>query len=201
MTSEASVKSVETDRALVVEVCFEPSLVCRQWEELEPQGSAFQTRTWLLPWYRVIAPKFGAIPLFVTVRDQSSGRPLMFFPLCLRRKWGIVTIEFADFGVSDYNALILAPDLALSDEQARTIWDDIRRSMPSANLIRFDKIPEIISGRFQSDRTPRLAAKDGTSLMGCRAAKEKRRIRQIYPHTQRSQRAPAEAATPHRPHG
>lgn len=147
MTTEALLERAETELVLAVELSFDLARVARQWEELEQGGSAFQTRAWLLPWYRLIAPKFGAVPLFVIVRDLSSGRPLMFFPLCLRRKLELVTIEFPDLGVSDYNAPIVSSDLVLTDDQAQKLWEDILRSMPPADLVRFDKVPEMIAGR------------------------------------------------------
>ena len=50
-------------RSFDVEVSFDESEVAPQWRELENQGTAFQTRAWVLPWYRFVAPRFGATPI------------------------------------------------------------------------------------------------------------------------------------------
>ncbi len=134
-------------RTFVVEAAFSVAEVWAQWEELEKHGTPFQTRAWLLPWYGVIAPRFGATPVFVTVRDRGTRRPLMFFPLCRRRRHGLATIEFADLGVSDYNAPLLAPDIDLDAREMRRLWEDVVRILPPADVVRFEKVPETIRGR------------------------------------------------------
>jgi CelD/BcsL family acetyltransferase involved in cellulose biosynthesis len=129
----------------IVDVATDLSLAMPQWEELEPLGTVFQTRAWLLPWYRIIAPRFHASPLFVTVSNQPTGRPVMFFPLCLRRKRGLRIVEFADLGVCDYNAPIMAAGLALNAETMGSIWTEICRRLPPADIVRFTKMPEFSS--------------------------------------------------------
>jgi CelD/BcsL family acetyltransferase involved in cellulose biosynthesis len=130
-----------------VEVSFDSSEVRAQWEELEKWGTPFQTRAWLLPWRRVVAPKVRATPVYVTVRDRRTQRAVMFIPLCLRRWRGLATIEFPDLGLSDYNAPLLAPDLDLGTDEVRSLWDQIRRALPPADIVRFDKVPTTFRGR------------------------------------------------------
>jgi CelD/BcsL family acetyltransferase involved in cellulose biosynthesis len=134
-------------RTFEVEVSFDPSEVMSQWRDLEDQGTAFQTRAWLLPWYRFVAPRFGATPLFVTVREQRSARPLLFIPLCRRRRHGLMTIEFPDIGVSDYNTALVAPDIDLDAYGMRDLWEHVRRALPRADLVHFEKIPAKMCGR------------------------------------------------------
>jgi CelD/BcsL family acetyltransferase involved in cellulose biosynthesis len=98
-----------------------------------------------MPWYRIVAPRFKASPLFVTVSQRRTHRPLMFFPLCLRLRRGLRIVEFADLGVSDYNAPIMAPGLALNAEAMKGLWKDICRSLPPADIVRFTKVPEFLS--------------------------------------------------------
>jgi CelD/BcsL family acetyltransferase involved in cellulose biosynthesis len=128
-----------------VDVQTDISLVARQWQELEPFGTVFQTRAWLLPWYRIVAPRFNATPLFVTVRHRKTRRALMFFPLCLRLKRGLRIVEFADLGVCDYNAPIMAPDLAVDAAAMQGLWTQICRRLQPADIVRFTKIPEFLS--------------------------------------------------------
>ncbi len=111
----------------------------RPWAELEKHATAFQTRSWLSPWYRIVAPSIRAAPLFVTVLDQRS-RPLAFFPLCIRLRWGVSVLEFPDHGVSDYNTPIVAPG-GLTDEQADRVWIAIRAALPRIDLVHIDKMP------------------------------------------------------------
>ncbi len=119
----------------------------RAWIELEAAGSAFQSRAWLGPWYKFIAPSVKAEPLFVTVRDRATGRPLIFFPFCLRRICGVKIVEFPDLGVTDYNAPICAPDVEFTDEQLEALWAEVRLAIPGVDLFRIEKTPEALYGR------------------------------------------------------
>ena len=133
-----------------VEVCFDVEQARPQWAAMEDPGMPFQNRAWLEPWYRIVAPSHRARSLFVTVRDAATARPLMFFPLCLRRWRGLKIIEFADLGVSDYNAPLVAEGFDPTAQQLDEIWREILRALPSSDLVRFDKIPERILGRAVS---------------------------------------------------
>ena len=97
-------------QSFAIEVSSREAAVAEAWAELEPHGAPFQRRAWVLPWRRVLAPAFAATPLNVTIRDAQDARPLMFLPLCRRRRWGLTILAFPDRGVSDYNAPLLAPD-------------------------------------------------------------------------------------------
>ncbi len=83
------------------------------------------------------------LPAFRYCKRPVTGRPLMFFPLCLRRKWGLRIVEFADLGVCDYNAPIMAPDMAVSAEAMTGLWTEICRRLPPADIVRFTKMPEL----------------------------------------------------------
>jgi len=130
-----------------VEIASDLDAVRPQWEALENQGTPFQKRPWLLPWFRVLGPKFGATPLFVTVREETTRRPLMLFPLCLRRWRGLRTIEFPDLDVSDYNMALTAEDFHPTRDEINAIWRQIRRALPAADFVRFDKVPSVALGR------------------------------------------------------
>jgi CelD/BcsL family acetyltransferase involved in cellulose biosynthesis len=132
-----------------VSVDFDPEAVGPQWRELESSGdlTPFQTRAWLEPWYHILAPDFRASPIFVTVREPGSGRPLMLLPLCLRRQGGVLLIEFPDLGVSDYNAPLLANAFHPSEAELAALWRDIVRALPRADAIVLEKMPDTIAGR------------------------------------------------------
>lgn len=107
----------------------------------------FQRLAWLAPWYEIVAPRHCARPVFVTVREIASGRPVLFLPLCQRRWRGLRLIEFAGFGVSDYNAPLLAEGFEPTPSELDRLWPRILRALPAADLIRFDRVPERILGR------------------------------------------------------
>jgi CelD/BcsL family acetyltransferase involved in cellulose biosynthesis len=118
------------------------------WTELEQHGvcTPFQTRAWLQPWYSIAGPHFGATPIIVTVRDRSSRAPLMMLPLCARRDGGLRTVEFADCGLSDYNAPLLAKHFAPDECENESLWRGIRAAIAHGDVMRFDKQPANILG-------------------------------------------------------
>src|SRR5262249_7938590 len=118
-----------------ISIDFDIKAVTPQWRELELRGelTPFQTQSWLLPWYRIVAPAVGASPIFVTVRDKTLGRPLMLLPLCLRANGGLKRIEFPDLNLSDYNAPLLASDFQPDKAEFSALWNNILRALPSAD--------------------------------------------------------------------
>jgi CelD/BcsL family acetyltransferase involved in cellulose biosynthesis len=141
-----AVEAFGSRTAYLIEVTYDRARAETAWSELESAGSAFQSRQWLTPWYEILAPRAGARPLFVIVRDRMNGRPLVFFALCVRKRWGLTLVEFPDLGVTDYNAPIWAPDFALDDEQSVALWAAIRKSVPDVDAIYFDKVPTMLYG-------------------------------------------------------
>jgi CelD/BcsL family acetyltransferase involved in cellulose biosynthesis len=133
--------------SLSIDVCDDIERVRPQWEKLEAYGTPFQTRDWLAPWYDIVAPRYRASPVFVTVADAVTGRPVMFYPLCRRRRRGLLTIEFPDLGVSDYNSALIAPDFDPTPEEMRALWRRICRALPRVDLVSFDKVPERVVDR------------------------------------------------------
>lgn len=152
--------------ACVVEVDTDLDAAEAAWSELEANGSAtaFQTRAWLKPWFSILGAAHGATPVLVTVRDAKTRRPLMVLPLCLRVAGGARRIEFADLGVSDYNAPLLAKDFQPSDAEFAALWESIVRALPPADLIVLEKQPDQVAG--QPNPLVRLA---GVETMRVRA--------------------------------
>ena len=64
----------------------------------------FQHGHWLSAWYDA----FRAVsPLIAVVSDAATGREIAVVPLIRRVQRGIRIVEFADLGLTDYNAPIL----------------------------------------------------------------------------------------------
>jgi CelD/BcsL family acetyltransferase involved in cellulose biosynthesis len=65
-------------------------------------ATAFQHPLWLDRIYREVAPRLGAEPLVVTIRDGASGRLAAVLPLVRRKRGLLRVVEFADLGLTDY---------------------------------------------------------------------------------------------------
>jgi CelD/BcsL family acetyltransferase involved in cellulose biosynthesis len=73
------------------------------------RASAFQAPDWLAGLYRRVTPAFRADPLTVTVRANEDHRLLLVLPLVRRRRGRFAMVEFADFGLCDYNHAVYDP--------------------------------------------------------------------------------------------
>jgi CelD/BcsL family acetyltransferase involved in cellulose biosynthesis len=123
--------------------------ILEDWKGLESQAlsTPFQTQAWLLPLYESLAPALNAKPLFALVSEKSRGRPVMLLPLCVRRRHGVRVIEFADLGVSDYNAPLIAPDFELAPQSWTALWRKILRLLSRGSILHFEKMPPRIGER------------------------------------------------------
>jgi CelD/BcsL family acetyltransferase involved in cellulose biosynthesis len=132
-----------------IEIHRDLESVDSDWALLEERGlsTPFQTRAWLRPVYEVLAPELGASTLFVLVRDAASGDPAMLLPLCVRRRLGVAVVEFADFGVCDYNAPLLSPTFDPGHREWAALWSDIVALIRFAPVMRFVKLPATIQDR------------------------------------------------------
>ena len=156
-------------------------LIQRDWDTLVNEGrlTPFQTPHWLHPWYAIVAPHLGARPLFVVVRDAISKAPLMLLPLCTRRQGLLRIVEFADGGLSDYNAPLLARNFAPGETPMNALWRAILAKLPPADVVRLDKMPAQFAGgpnplhHLQGKRPMKIDAW-GVQLPSTRAEYEKR---------------------------
>ncbi len=133
--------------AYVVEVHEDIEAAAEDWRRLEREGALtpFQSLAWTQPLYAILAPRMGARPVIVLVRDRPGGAPLMLLPLCVRRFYGLRVIEFADLGVSDYNAPILSATFKPSAAQWRGLWRRIIAALSKKGaVLRLTKMPGLI---------------------------------------------------------
>jgi CelD/BcsL family acetyltransferase involved in cellulose biosynthesis len=148
--STAALRPQTAQGAYDIEIGRELAAVEADWRELETDGALtpFQSLAWLAPLYRVLTPRMSATPLFVLLRDKRTRRPLLLLPLCLRRRYGFNFLEFADFGVCDYNAPILAKDFDPSPNEWNALWDRVLiRLKDAASVMRLQKLPQRVGGR------------------------------------------------------
>lgn len=110
--------------------------------------TAFQHGYWLGAWYEAFG---GVAPLIAVIADAATGRDLAVVPLVSHVRRGIRIVEFADFGVSDNNAPILASDAGLDaaamDGIGQALVGALRALPDGFDLLRLKKMPAQIGGR------------------------------------------------------
>lgn len=107
--------------------------------------SPFQAESWLSHWYAAFSARADVEPLLVHVAD-AKGEPALGLPLIVR-KGRLRTIEFADLGITDYNAPLLGPAAPVDEVEARSLWRAVRAALPPADLIEFTKVVKQIGER------------------------------------------------------
>jgi CelD/BcsL family acetyltransferase involved in cellulose biosynthesis len=68
------------------------------------RATAFQAPLWMDAIHRKLAPQLNATQHTITVRERGAGTLIGLIPLVLQKSKGISMLQFADFGVCDYNA-------------------------------------------------------------------------------------------------
>src|SRR5216683_2205456 len=80
--------------------------------------------------------------------ERSSGAMAAMLPLVRRTGRHARIVEFADDGVSDYNAPVLGPAAPADPQGAQFFWSALRAALPDADLVRFKRMPREIEGRL-----------------------------------------------------
>jgi CelD/BcsL family acetyltransferase involved in cellulose biosynthesis len=110
--------------------------------------TTFQHATWLGAWYDAFR---NASPLIAVVSDTATGRDLAVVPLIRRVRRGVRIAEFADLGLSDYNAPILSPtapaDAATAHEICKALLTALGKLPEGLDLLRMQKMPADIEGK------------------------------------------------------
>jgi CelD/BcsL family acetyltransferase involved in cellulose biosynthesis len=110
--------------------------------------TAFQHGYWLAAWYEAFD---GAAPLIAVISDATTGKDVALVPLISRVKGSIRVVEFADLGVSDNNAPILASDAVLDAAAmqaiGKTLVDALRAHPDRFDLLRLKKMPAHVGGK------------------------------------------------------
>jgi CelD/BcsL family acetyltransferase involved in cellulose biosynthesis len=129
-----------------VAACYDD--VAERWDRLATRGSAlpFQRRSWLSAWYATLGENTEIEPLAVTLSDAATGEDIIALPLQRHRSGRLRIIEFADHGLTDYNAPILGAGAPRDAAGARRVMEALRAALPPADLLRFTKMPREIAG-------------------------------------------------------
>ena len=110
----------------------------------EPGTLPFHRRCWLEAWYATIGQADGREPLLVAVRGPQ-GDDVLLLPLVCERRRGLRWVGYADAGVVDYVAPLLAPHWACGApevEAARALWQALRLALAGHDVLALDKLLE-----------------------------------------------------------
>ncbi|MDA9501789.1 GNAT family N-acetyltransferase [Bradyrhizobium sp. CCBAU 11357] len=127
--------------------------VLRDWRQAASRLSAghrtaFQHADWLGAWY---AAFHDVAPLIALISDAATGKDIAIVPMISHVRRGIRIVEFADLGVSDNNAPILALDAAWdagATDAINTALIGALRALPDRlDLLRLKKMPAQIGGK------------------------------------------------------
>jgi CelD/BcsL family acetyltransferase involved in cellulose biosynthesis len=150
----AVLKLEEMDRQTEVSTAAFRVQIVRDWPSASAlwndvsNGTNFQHRHWLDAWYQAF-DTFS--PLIAIVSEAESRRVVALIPLICRKHHDVRVVEFADLGVSDYNAPLLAAAAPLDPASARAVGQAflaaLRRLPDRPDLIRLKKMPAEICGR------------------------------------------------------
>lgn len=138
----------------------------RDWQPRPDQATVFQRADWLTPLYESLAENDPAVtPLFAEISDDAGA--LAFRLALLQRKVrGIRQIEFADLGMSDFNAPLLGPASPLSAGAAKKAWAALTKALPPHDLLRLTKMPPRMGGGAAGERPNPLLLGCGAMLSG-----------------------------------
>ncbi|MCK1276345.1 GNAT family N-acetyltransferase [Bradyrhizobium sp. 61] len=110
--------------------------------------TAFQHGYWLGAWYEAF---HDFAPLIALISDAATGKDIAVVPMISHIRRGIRIVEFADLGVSDNNAPILALDAGLdaagTDAIGRALVDAVRALPDRFDLLRLKKMPAHVGGK------------------------------------------------------
>jgi CelD/BcsL family acetyltransferase involved in cellulose biosynthesis len=110
--------------------------------------TAFQHGYWLGAWYEAF---HDLAPLIAVISDAMTGKDIAVVPMISHIRRGIRVVEFADLGVSDNNAPILALDAVLDaaamDAIGKALVDALCALSDRFDLLRLRKMPAHVGGK------------------------------------------------------
>jgi CelD/BcsL family acetyltransferase involved in cellulose biosynthesis len=130
-----------------VEIFDDIAPIRARWRALETSGisTPFQSLAWSSALLSTVGKARGATPIFMIAVDRQTRKDLLLLPLVKQNKApSIVTMP--DFGFADYNSPLISIDLAADKARLKAVWAAIFGKLPSADVLRFQKVPAMIGG-------------------------------------------------------
>ncbi|MCH9766128.1 MAG: GNAT family N-acetyltransferase, partial [Alphaproteobacteria bacterium] len=130
--------------------CFDNfSQAYEAWRHLEKVSdhSPFQKFEWLQSYYTTF-DSGDETELAIMVGENEDGVPVALLPLCIRKRWGVRTLEWIGQHLNDYNAPIVASQLLGDGDRFATAqaWDDIIARIGGVDVISLLRQPCVLSG-------------------------------------------------------
>lgn len=135
-------------RRFKVEIANSWEAFAPRWIQLQGRGvsTPFQSAKWLNAWYGAFCESSEIEPVLVAVMDVHSGHDVLLLPLVRRPTGRLRSIEFADLWTADYNAPVIGLGAPSSEDECRTLWNEVVNVLPQADIVRFTKMPFEVRG-------------------------------------------------------
>jgi len=111
------------------------------------RGHIFQTREFVDAWSASFGRRSRRLqPLFIEISTPAGAR-LILLPLVLERRRGVTILSFMDQGHADYNAPLLAPEMASLGKHIPTeFWSELFANLPRFDVLMLAKMPQQVEG-------------------------------------------------------
>lgn len=106
----------------------------------EGKGTAFQAPMWLDMLHRRLGPSLGAKQRTVTFRNEADDSLLAVLPLVMQRSSGVMMIQPADFGISDYNTIVCDEERFEQIAASPAVLKALRETLRGGDLLMFRKV-------------------------------------------------------------
>ncbi len=127
-------------------------------------STPFQNGAWIASWYRNLGTRSNIVPLILLVRRTMSGELAAIVPLVTRMAGLRRVIEFADLGITDYNApLLLAAAPTIATDAAAMLRVVVGKLASEGDILHLTKMPVQIGDA----PNPFALAKDARSSALC----------------------------------
>ncbi len=105
-------------------------------------ATPFQHRLWFDVWYRTLGSRSDVSPLVVSIERRATGKIVALLPLVVRTSGARRSIEFADLGITDYNAPLLFPDAPATPAESEAMLGALLDALAgTADILVLNKMP------------------------------------------------------------
>ena len=125
-------------------------------EDSVPAATPFQRGGWLQAWYDTLGAQVGIEALPLEIRDADTGKPVFGVPLVKCVEDGLQLVEFADAGLTDYNAPLIGDGWACGGKDVSqtggvvvtpaALLALLQKHLPDCDQLRFRKMPATLAG-------------------------------------------------------
>ena len=146
-TSVHEALATEITKSWRAEVYRDYSVLELAWRQLEKNGhcTVFQGYDYAAALYDAASSTGAAEPLIVVVSKEGGGIAWIL-PLCISRNGKLKVISFADLGLADYAAPVIAPDAPSDRLSIMAMLKAVFAALPQCDIISFQKLANEVQG-------------------------------------------------------